>query len=212
MDSSASTRHLPRQVRQAVHKARHIDSIQDTLNVMIHIPFSHQFLRSLPTDTIRFRVMVDTLNTIKHRIQSFPLDVRVTPVVPFHVTQEQEQTKKKKKQTEDGLTTGLKISGPRQQVLHIEQSLTHEDWAKFIQTSKQHYKKQQLLEIEKQKQIAQIAKMAKKAMETPLPSLPSVSQGLFNPPTQIPPQISQIWTTSESSFPSKQQKQKQKHY
>jgi hypothetical protein len=206
MNSSAR---LPRQVRQAVHKARHIDSLQDTLNVMIHIPFSHQFLRSLPTDKIRFRVMVDTLNSIKHRIQSFPLDVRVIPVLPFHLTQDQEQTKKKKKQTEDGLTTGLKISGPRQQVLYIEQSLTHEDWAKFIQTSKQHYKKQQLLQIEKQKQFAT---MAHKAMETSLPS--SLTQGLFTPflpPTQIPPQISNVWTGSESPpLPFKQQKQKQK--
>jgi hypothetical protein len=131
----------PRYLRYArlIHQ---YDRKRGKREVLIHIPFSHQFLRDIPNDVTKHRVIMDTLSFLRNFfIKDLELPLQITPILPSIF-----DPKKKE-------ITGLKISGSRQDIRDIEKYLTRPDVMEFIQQTRRYHK-------QKQAQLDQMSRIA----------------------------------------------------
>ena len=133
-----------------IRTVHQFDTKRGKREVFIHIPFSHQFLRDLPSDSAKHRVIADSLLYIRDFfLETLHLPVEITPIIPFPVQKEKKGF------------IGLKISGPRRDVHNIEKYLTSDNVMKFIQQTRRYHK-----QLEHQREQHKIKEMAHKALES----------------------------------------------
>uniref|UniRef100_A0A6C0D3F9 Uncharacterized protein n=1 Tax=viral metagenome TaxID=1070528 RepID=A0A6C0D3F9_9ZZZZ len=182
-----------------IRTVHQFDAKRGNREVFIHIPFSHQFLRDIPNDSAKHRVIADSLSFLKdYFLETLHLPVKITPVIPFPF-----HDQKAKKEL-----IGLKISGSRRHVHDIEKYLTRHDVMKFIQQTRRYHK-----QLEHQRQQQKITAMANKALESSTLQKPFSSSiqpypHLFFPDQQQRKQY-EMWSSPSSppTLSTKQQKQ-----
>lgn len=109
MDQQIDFEPDPRYFRY-IRAVRQFDANRGNREVIIQIPFSHQFLRDLPNNSAKHRVITDSLLYIRdYFLETLHLPVKITTIIPFPFDDQ-----KAKKEL-----IGLKISGPRRDVHNI---------------------------------------------------------------------------------------------
>jgi hypothetical protein len=177
MDQQIDPEPDPRYFRY-IRQVHQFDAKRGNREVIIHIPFSHQFLRDLPNNSAKHRVIADSLLYIRdYFLETLHLPVEITPIIPFPFQQEKKGF------------IGLKISGPRRDVHNIEKYLTSDDVMKFIQQTRRYHKRHEHQRQQEQK----ITAMAHKALES------STSPKTFSSSMRPYPQL---------FFPTQQQRKK----
>ena len=135
-----------------IRTVHQFDTKRGNRQVFIQIPFSHQFLRDIPNDSAKHRVIADSLSFLQdYFLETLHLPVEIIPVIPFPF-----HDQKAKKEF-----IGLKISGSRRHVHDIEKYLTRKDVLKFIQQTRRYHKL-----LEHQREQLKINDMAHKALES----------------------------------------------
>jgi len=181
MDQQIDSEPDPRYLRY-IRSVHQFDSKRGNREVLIHIPFSHQFLRDLPDNSAKHRVIADSLLYIQDFfLKTLHLPVEITPIIPFPFQQEKKRF------------IGLKISGPRRHVYNIEKYLTSEDVMKFIQQTRRYHKQ---LEHQRQEQH-NVTVMAHKALQSSTLQKPFSSSirpypQLFFPVQHVPHPVQHI--------------------